>query len=378
MNCTEEIRSVAELEEQLGEIIFPFEDVTPESLREWLDIFSTSHGTTQELFLISALTSTSGLIGKTTIEVFSSYEEKGNLFFVAVAPSGAGKSPACHHGCIDPIVEHLEPKLERSIILDEASANGLFNHFVTGDTVPILCIDEAHSFLSKISTTSKSAQVMERLCKCFDGDCWYVLKGNKGKRSGVSSARASLIAFTTPRQFFEKVWPKILDSENGLAERILFFFQKRIPRDLERMAELSERLDEFALKSIKVVLEQIYVEHNSDSTPVRYKLSSDARDAFFKFAKSTQEDVLSQGIVYQTEPAAKCSNSKRNKHVLRIALNMHILYDRLKKALNHETGPTRREVRLDTMNMAIALVDVMETFKGMSEIVCIFQITHYN
>jgi hypothetical protein len=52
MNCTEEIRSVAELEEQLGEIIFPFEDVTPESLREWLDIFSTSHGTTQELFLI--------------------------------------------------------------------------------------------------------------------------------------------------------------------------------------------------------------------------------------------------------------------------------------------------------------------------------------
>ncbi len=275
MNCTEEIRSVAELEEQLGEIIFPFEDVTPESLREWLDIFSTSHGTTQELFFISALTSTSGLIGKTTIKVFSFYEEKGNLFFVAVAPSGAGKSPTCHHGCIDPIVEHLEPKLERSIILDEASANGLFNHFVTSDTVPILCIDEAHSFLSKISTTSKSAQVnitMERLCKCFDGDCWYVLKGNKGKRSGVSSARASLIAFTTPRQFFEKVWPKILDSENGLAERILFFFQKRIPRDLERMAELSERLDEFALKSIKVVLEQIYVEHNSDSTPVRYKL----------------------------------------------------------------------------------------------------------
>ena len=146
MNCTEKIRSVAELEEQLGEINFLCEDVTPESLCEWFDIFTTGHGTTQELFLISALTSTSGLIGKTTIEVFSSYEEKGNLFFVAVAPSGAGKSPACHHGRIDPIVEHLEPKLERSIILDEALANGLFNHFVTGDTVPIVCIDEAHHF----------------------------------------------------------------------------------------------------------------------------------------------------------------------------------------------------------------------------------------
>ena len=205
---------------------FPFEKVTPTEVHEWLQVFATSRGTTRELFLLTALTSTSALIGKTTMEVFHSYEEKGNLFLVAVAPSGAGKSPACHHGCIDPIVQHLEPKLDKSIVLDETSVNGLFNHFVSSDSVPILCIDEAYSFLSKISSSSKSAvQVnltMERLCKCFDGDCWYVLKGNKGKRTGVSSARASLIAFTTPRQFLERVWPKIVEAENGLAERIVF------------------------------------------------------------------------------------------------------------------------------------------------------------
>ena len=111
---------------------------------------------------------------------FSTYEEKGNLFTVVIAPSGAGKTPACHLGCIDPIVEHLEPKIEKSIVMDSASSNGLFNHFASGDTVPVLCIDEAHSFLMKISSFSKSQQAnltMERLCKCFDGDCWYVLKG---------------------------------------------------------------------------------------------------------------------------------------------------------------------------------------------------------
>ena len=75
-------------------------------------------------------------------------------------------------------------------------------------TVHIFCIDEANSLLTKLSHPSKSAQnvnlPMERLCKCFDGDCWFILKGNKGKRSGVASARASILAFTTPRQFLSK------------------------------------------------------------------------------------------------------------------------------------------------------------------------------
>ena len=34
----------------------------------------------------------------------------------------------------------------KSIALDETSANGLFDHFVSGDSVPILCIDDAPSF----------------------------------------------------------------------------------------------------------------------------------------------------------------------------------------------------------------------------------------
>ena len=363
----EEIRSIQDLEKKLSCVSFPFQEVVPQSVIEWFDIFARSHGTTRELLLVSALASTSALIGKTTIEVFPSYEEKGNLFFIAVAQSGSGKSPACHHGCIDPIVEHLEAKLGKSIVLVETSVNGLFNHFVSGDSVPILCIDEAHSFLTKISSASKSNQVnlsMERLCKCFDGDCWNILKGSKGKRSGVSSARASLIAFTTPRQFFQKAWPKILYAENGLAERILFIYQKPISKDLEEMAQLCEKLNDFPVKSLKVVLEQVYAEHNNDMS-IKYSLNASAREAFFKFAKPQELDLTSS----QGTPRITCTNSKRNKHVLRVALNMHIFYDRLKKGLNQETGPTNQSINLTTMNMAISLVDVLETYKGISEIV---------
>ena len=118
---------------------------------------------------------------------------------------------------------------------------------------------------------------MERLCKCYDGDFWNVLKGTKGKRVGVTSAKLALLAFTTPQQFLESVWPKIVASKNGLAERLLFFYQRRSEDlDLEAMAENSDSLDEFSVKSLGDVFEKIYVEHNT--TPaLKYTLTATAR-----------------------------------------------------------------------------------------------------
>ena len=173
--------------------------------------------------------------------------------------------------------------------------NGLFNHFVSGSTVPILCIDEANSFLTKISHPSKSTQnvnlTMERLCKCYDGDCWFILKGNNNKRSGVASARASVLAFTTPRQFLATAWPRIINADNGLADRILLMYQKKVERDLEEMAELAE--EALSVNSLNVVLEQIFMEHNNEET-VKYSLCASAREAFFKFAKSPENVTPSQ------------------------------------------------------------------------------------
>ena len=369
MDGESEIRSVEDLEAKLADVMLPFDEIVPVAAKEWLEKVATSHGTSREMFLLSALTSTSALIGKSTLQVFSTYGEKGNLFTVVIAPSGSGKTPACHLGCIDPIVEHLEPKIEKSIVMDDASSNGLFNHFVSGDTVPVLCIDEAHSFLMKITSLSKSAQAnltLERLCKCFDGDCWYVLKGNKGKRAGIPSARASLLAFTTPKQFLQTVWPKMLSAENGFAERVLLFYQRKEEKDLEVMAQHSGALEDFPIQSLDGVLEQIYAEHNNNP-PVKYTLTATAREAFFKFAKPQDHLPNSQGAVIDVE--ANVNNSKRNKHVLRLALSMHVLYDRLKKALELQTGPTSHIIGLETLNMAIVMVQSLEIYKGMSRMV---------
>ncbi|XP_068739586.1 uncharacterized protein [Montipora capricornis] len=223
-----ELRSLSDLEEKLGEVIFPFDEVVPDITKEWLRVYSTSCGRAQELLLISALTSTSALIGKTTVKVFGTYEEPGNLFMIAVAPSGSGKTPACHLGCTGPIVGHIESKINTNILIDITSANGLFNHF--------------------------------------------------------------------------------------------------------------------------------------------YSLSANAREAFFKFSKPPEIVTPSQSSAgTRPKPEVKHSNSKRNKQVIRLAVNMHVLYERLKKALAHQTGPTERTISLSPINMAINLVETLETYKGISE-----------
>ena len=80
------------------------------------------------------------------------------------------------------------------------------------------------------------------------------------------------------------------------------------------MAQLCEKLNDFPVKSLKVVLEQVYAEHNNDM-PVKYSLNASAREAFFKFAKTQELDLTSS----QGTPRLTCTNLKRNKHCLKHA-----------------------------------------------------------
>ena len=87
MDGKSEFRNFAELKAKLTYVILPFEDIVPVAAKGCLEKVATSHGTSREMLLLSALTSTSALIGKSTLQVFSTYEEKGNHFTVVIAPS---------------------------------------------------------------------------------------------------------------------------------------------------------------------------------------------------------------------------------------------------------------------------------------------------
>ena len=76
----------------------------------------------------------------------------------------------------------------------------------------------------------------------------------------------------------------MLTADNGFAERVLLFFQKKEDKDLEAMADHCEAMENFSIQSLDGVMEQIYAEHNNNP-PVKYTLNASVREAFFKFAK---------------------------------------------------------------------------------------------
>ena len=135
--------------------------------------------------------------------------------------------------------------------------------------------------------------------------------------------------------------------------------------DLEAMAENSDSLDKSSVKSLGNVFEKIYVKHNT--TPaLKYTLTATAKEVFFKFSKPNEDDRSLAGAF--TSPSIT-SGSKKYKNTLCVALNMHVLYHRLTKALALESGTTPTTITAETMQMAITFMDTLETMKGISELV---------
>ena len=127
------------------------------------------------------------------------------MYFIALAPSGAGKTPAAQISCTQPIVNHLEVKIggDKQILVDNSSVSGLFSYFLNEKAVPIMCIDECQGFFNKMLYPSKSSDdqclTMERMCKLYDGDVWYSVKGNKAKELARNLLPCPLLAIPHPR-----------------------------------------------------------------------------------------------------------------------------------------------------------------------------------
>lgn len=97
-------------------------------------------------------------------------------------------------------------------------------------------------------------------------------------------------------------------------------------------------------------------------------LNASAKELLFKCSKPNEDAPLSQGAA--TGGSIVCApSSQKTKNTLRVALNMHVLYHHLSKPLALESRPTPLEMYVPTMQMAIALVEALDTIKGISEIV---------
>ncbi len=349
---------------------FPWTDVCVEEIVQWLNCYSICHRTAKEVLLMVMMTTRSSLLGNSTIRVYDNdpFEEKANLHTIIIGPSGIGKTPAARHGCRLPLTEHLEAKVNKTMWTDEPTENSLFNFFVTNDdVVPMLCIDEATEFLQRTVTQKgrKGMLEMSRMCKLYDGDSWFMLKGAHGKRKGISEAHCAFLALCTAKEFLSSIWPTAIAAKNGFSDRTLLYYRSESQKAMltEVREELRRLKEEYAsLQNLYGVYEDIYIRHNSGSA-LRYTLSYEAKDIYIKH--------IDQAIPSQetnSRSSAGC-NHKVQRNILKAALNLHVLYNRIANMLNSQANPIPTQISADIMNNAIVLIEFLKRLRAISELV---------
>ena len=93
----EEINTIDDLVSKLTNVTLPWDDFCPSELTNWLNVFARSHGTSKELTLLGILPTAGALLGKTELKLFSTHKERGNMYFIALAPSASSGSIQLSH-----------------------------------------------------------------------------------------------------------------------------------------------------------------------------------------------------------------------------------------------------------------------------------------
>ena len=355
-----EINCVDGLVERLRTAEVPWDVILPPEINSWLQNAAASKSTTKGILYSTLLTTTSSLISTSTLCVYPGYNEHANIFILVLAPSATGKSPACSFGCSLPLLNTVEISAERTILIEESSVAGLFSTYVQRkkETTLLICVDEAFRFLSKISQTktNKADITMERMCKLYDGGQWLKTQGNKAKRVGVNSARATALMFTTPRRILAEVWPKLCKYGEGLTARFMIFYDEK-PNGNDRVGlreqEMASRaVTNSPIKTMDTVFGRIAFEHE---TNVEYTLSERAKNAFYTF----DEEELRQ---------TSEKEDKSRSNALKVVLCTHVLHHRLMATLSLDaSSPTPREISEDTLRRGLAFFDVLRNYSAIAE-----------
>ena len=196
---------------------------------------------------------------------------------------------------------------------------------------------------------------------------WYTVK-EKGKRQDVASAQMAMLTVCTPHLFLSTIWPELLATNSGLADRILSLYHDGKEVSYEQAEEHPTLLDESPLKSLGSVYEQIYSEHHAE-VPIKYRMSASAKETFYNLDKVDIDTPADPTTVSTQDDSFRFCPSKRNKNVLLLAVNLHILYHRLTKALQQLVEPTPEIIPESILEMAISAYEICHTYGGLASIV---------
>jgi hypothetical protein len=189
-----------------------------------------------------------------------------------------------------------------------------------------------------------------------------MLKGTKGKRSGISEACCSFLALCTAKEFLESIWPVAIVAKNGL--HILLYYKSESYR--ATLSDVGENLNKLreehgSLQNLNGVFEDIYTRHWGSS--IKYTLSNEAKEIYIKHV---DQAIPSQES--NTRNSSSC-NHKVQRNILKVALNLHVLYNRITNVLDGQSNQIPVRISVHTMNNAIVLIKFLKRIRAISELV---------
>ena len=156
---------------------------------------------------------------------------------------------------------------------------------------------------------------------------------------------------------------KLIKKADGIVDRILVYIPRASSLEYESVKGFNERLSEYSLRNLSVLMSVIYHNHNaSENTEaqadVLYTLSPEAETAFNNY---TRLCVAEANDVFQGR-SQHIGDSKNEKHALRLAVVVHVVTDTLEKLLRRidpsdPITPPANEISEKAMKGGIALAE---------------------
>ncbi|KAL9959929.1 hypothetical protein ACROYT_G033307 [Oculina patagonica] len=235
----------------------------------------------------------SGLLGgKTKLIVRPTYRECAILHSVCLADPGAGKSAA-----FDVVSRPLDECRLRDLIVDRYTQAGLFDHLSNErhGGVALLISSELGKFLeSVLKKQVEIAGERQLFCRLHDGTMWSRVTGNSD-RMEVENPYVIIGGYSQPEPFIETCL-NLTSRNDGFPDRLLLSTPPSVALHEEEIDEWNELLSD---------------------------LYSNAKDVYRKFANEIADKLNEQ---WKERKWTDGKLSKDKKTVLRLALNLHVLY----------------------------------------------------
>lgn len=156
---------------------FPWSDVMPSNIYDWIEAFALAHNTRPEFVFMGAVVTTAALMGPNTkVRIRSTYEEPTNLYAICLAYPGAGKSQAFRLSISDPTASLMEPAC--SMMVDDYTRQGLFKHLKEHDGRALVAQEEMTAFFDLVQKRQLEGTGERQLyCRLYDGGKWIKSTG---------------------------------------------------------------------------------------------------------------------------------------------------------------------------------------------------------